>query len=1108
MPRIIDNIDKDLVDALRLSLDESERSDFCIGYFNLRGWKTIDDKIEKFGGENGNKCRLIVGMHVQPDEELRQSLSIFSDDNSIDNQTAIRLKRKLAAQFKQQLTYGFPTDADERGLRRLSSQLKKGKVTVKLFLRNPLHAKLYLCHLENDENTCIAYVGSSNLTFAGLKRNAELNVDLEDRESTEKLSSWFEERWNDKLCIDISEELIAIIDDSWAGDKLVLPYHIYIKMVYHLSREAISGIAEFKIPKEFENMLFEFQAAAVQIAAHHIHKRNGVLIGDVVGLGKSFIATALAKIFYDDFSWRTLILCPANLRNMWADYSDKYLPFAKIMSHAEAQNGLKDLRRYQLVLIDESHNLRNRLGKRYKAIQEYIYHNDSKVILLSATPYNLSYLDLASQLRLFIDEDVDIGIRPEKYLSKIGETEFLKRHQSPLRSIAAFEKSEEIDDWRELMRLYLVRRTRSFIKKNYAYTDQDNKQYLKFPDGTKSYFPKRIPKTIKFKINEKDPNDQYAQLYDETVVGIINKLTLPRYGLGNYINKKPAIAPDTSEKFQLDNLSKAGRRLIGFSRTNLFKRMESSGFAFIISVMGQILRNYVFIYAIDNSLDLPIGSQELHLLDTRLLDDDDDDAFVEETQGFNKTKFKEYAQEVYKLYSSKQKTRFKWVRSSLFTEKLKSELVVDADSLFEILDICGMWNPEQDEKLKTLESFIKNHHPNDKLLVFSQFADTVNYLNRELVNRGVKDIQAATGSSADPTALAHRFSPVSNEKRDTIKPKDELRVLIATDVLSEGQNLQDGFIIINYDLPWAIIRLIQRAGRVDRIGQKSEKIICYSFMPAEGVEKVINLRKRLKVRLKQNNEVLGGDGKHFEGDDYKTIKGIYNEHSGILDTEDGDDVDLASYAYQIWKNAIENNKNLEEVIKGLENVSHATKNYSSTKEKPDGVLVYVKTSTQIDALSWINADGKSISESQYEILKVAECTEDTPPLSRRDDHYKLEKRGVMHLVKEQKSVGGQLGRPSGARFRTYERLKNFAEDIAGQLWDTPELHKAIEEIYKYSLRQTATDSLNRQLKSKISDDALAELVITLSQEDRLCIIHDDGHQEEPQIICSMGLVGN
>ena len=215
-------------------------------------------------------------------------------------------------------------------------------------------------------------------------------------------------------------------------------------------------------------------------------------------------------------------------------------------------------------------------------------------------------------MRLFVGEGEDLGIRPEQLIRRLGgEAEFTRKHQSGSRTLAAFEQSEYIDDWRELMRLYLVRRTRSFIMENYTETaiSRRNERFLSFPDGNRSYFPTRIPKTVKFTIDDQNPNDPYAQLYSPYVVNIISNLKLPRYGLANYIDGTPSQPPTSGEKQQLENLSRGGKRLIGFSRTNLFKRLESSGHVFIQSVERHILRNYIYLHAIEHDKPLPIGSQ-------------------------------------------------------------------------------------------------------------------------------------------------------------------------------------------------------------------------------------------------------------------------------------------------------------------------------------------------------------------------------------------------------------------------------------------------------------------------------------------------------------------
>src|SRR6266404_4426047 len=518
VPRIFDNIDRQLLPALRETLEVSDRADFSVGYFNLRGWKQIDSFVERWPGGEGNCCRLLVGMHRSPDDELRDALSLVHRDTGIDNQTAIRLRKTLAEEFRAQLTVGVPTDEDEKGLRRLAHQIKNKKVCVKLFLRHPLHAKLYLLFRPDPVNPSVGFVGSSNLTFAGLAQQGELNVDVMDHDACDKLARWFEDRWNDKWCLDISADLVRIIDESWAREDVPLPYH--------LAQEALTGISEFRIPGDFGNKLFEFQVKAVQIAAHHLNKRGGVLIGDVVGLGKTLMATALARIFEDDFGLETLILCPKNLVKMWEDYRDQYRLRGRVLSLSRVIRELPKLRRFRLIVLDESHNLRNREGKRYRAMQEYIRENDSRCVLLSATPYNKTYLDLANQLRLFVQEDRDLGIRPERLFRELGEIGFLRRHQCHVRSLRAFEKSIYADDWRELMRLYLVRRTRTFIQDNYAQTDAVGRKFLTFEDGSSSYFPTRVPQSVKFIINNKDPADQYARLYADDVVDAINHLNL------------------------------------------------------------------------------------------------------------------------------------------------------------------------------------------------------------------------------------------------------------------------------------------------------------------------------------------------------------------------------------------------------------------------------------------------------------------------------------------------------------------------------------------------------------------------------------------------------
>ena len=316
MARIYDNIETKFTQGLQDIITNMgvKRVDFCVGYFNLRGWQLVVNQIDQIPGDyvyEGNRqefrcCRLLIGMH-QPDQELVRRL--YSKEQPTDAAYAQQCKLEIAREFKKQLLLGLPTKQDEWTLRRLSAQLKEDKVCVKLYVAEPLHAKLYLAHRPDDNfNPIQAIMGSSNLTYAGLTKQGELNAEFGDSDSAQKLSAWFDDRWNDRFCIDITKELIDAIDNSWAGEEIIPPYYIYLKTAYHLSADARSGIKEFTLPPEFQNDLFDFQQTAVKIAARHLNsdKRGGAMIGDVVGLGKTITACAIAKIYEMTFASSTL----------------------------------------------------------------------------------------------------------------------------------------------------------------------------------------------------------------------------------------------------------------------------------------------------------------------------------------------------------------------------------------------------------------------------------------------------------------------------------------------------------------------------------------------------------------------------------------------------------------------------------------------------------------------------------------------------------------------------------------------------------------------------------------------------------------------------------
>jgi len=1140
MPNIYDNIEAKLVDGLRRAAQGPVKCSFCVGYLNLRGWNQLVEVLGPLAeGDERSACRVLVGMYRPPEEATRLLQSpqhVGTADAGwpqIDGPTAALLKRRITEGFKKQLEFGVPSNEAERALRQLAEQLRSEKVRIKAFLRYPLHAKLYLVERNDHITPLIGFVGSSNLTLAGLLNQGELNVDVVEQDAARKLQQWFDDRWNDSFAFDLTTELADLIENSWACRERIRPYLVYLRIAYHLSEDARLGEAEFKIPSIFRDVLLDFQKAAVLLGARKLYRHGGVLLGDVVGLGKTLMATAIARVMQEDNDDRSLVICPPKLAPMWENCLHKFGIVGKVLSLGRTIDALPNLPRYRLVIIDESHNLRNREGKHYRAIREYIERNESRVLLLTATPYNKHYTDISNQLRLFLDEDQELHIRPERYLQSLAPVQqatFLARFHSSLR---AFEQSPFAQDWQDLMRLFLVRRTRQFIIKHYAKFDEQKGRYYVWLNGAPQYFPLRQPKRVDFALDESDPNDQYARLFRNDVVAVIENLELPRYGLANYLVGDAERLASDQQKRILQNLNRAGKRLIGFCRTNLFKRLESSGHSFLLSVRRHIVRNLVTLYALEKGLPVPIGTQDVAMLDTAVNDTDQEfaetangndssPAVGDEARGLEQDTWSEYsthAEKLYQVYNREFRNRFDWLDAKFFTPALAKALRSDAQKLLRVLERAGDWDPSRDAKLDALMKLLTQRHPDSKVLVFTQFADTALYLEEQLRARGVRDIAVLTNQFGDPVTIARRFSPSTN---DGLPPGEtELRVLVATDVLAEGQNLQDAHIVVNYDLPWAIVRLIQRAGRVDRIGQKHDTIYVYSFWPAEGIERIIELRRRLVHRLEQNQEVVGTDDSFFGEQAAQRLYELYTEKSNALDEEGTDeDIDLASLALQVWNSAAAAD---QKAALGLPPIAAAARALPETgtpggqssglMDGPPGVVTYVQFPDGTDALVRVDEDGKLVPQGLSTIFRCIACPPETPAVERTERHHELVARCVALAAEEQATLSGQLGSLRSLRRKLWERLEGYRCQLqANADRDTAErqkrLQKVLDLIWRYPLKRSAEDTIRRQLRLGIADPDLVDILAQRAAEGALCEVKDEESNEppEPRVICSLGLV--
>jgi hypothetical protein len=270
----------------------------------------------------------------------------------------------------------------------------------------------------------------------------------------------------------------------------------------------------------------------------------------------------------------------------------------------------------------------------------------------------------------------------------------------------------------------------------------------------------------------------------------------------------------------------------------------------------------------------------------------------------------------------------------------------------------------------------------------------------------------------------------------------------------------------------------------------------------------------VRQRLRENAEVVGSDEAFFEDERQdQPLLDLYHEKAGVLDGDDAGEVDLASFAYQIWKNAIDADPTVKVRVEGLPSVTFSARSLEGNPGPP-GALVYIRTSDDADALVWIASDGTSVSQSQLDILRAAECGPDTLALRRAENHHELVGKAVAIIAADESTAGGQLGRPSGARFRTYDRLKAYRaalgehRDLFTTEQDVRSIEKVIDDIYRFPLKPSAKETLNRNLRTGIDDARLARLVLTLRDDNQLCVMEEQMERRPPELICSLGLVGN
>lgn len=1095
MPKIFDNANGNtLGGSLSQVFPDHQSIDIATGYIDLRGWQPFAEMIDARSDveATGPIVRVLVGM-VLPSSadsmlsELQQQVHAPDPFAEFADFESARKKRyQLVHHLREQLMRGMSTKQGQDTLRALKSELKDGRVEMKVFTRAPLHGKAYVLHNPGHHSyPVIGYLGSSNLTAAGLYKNLELNIDVLEHDAAVKLSSWFNTHWEDPLSLEITEDIIKLIEESWADENQPTPFEVFLKVCYSISQDVRDGFG-YVLPPSMSNLLLEYQESAVRVLARRIVRRGGTMLGDVVGLGKTLTAIATAMMLQNAEDYSTLVLCPKNLEKMWTEHLDAYDINGRVVPYSMAAKVLPELKRFNLVICDEAHNLRTNTRKDYQAIYDYIRENDSKVLLLTATPYNLAFEDVANQIALYLDEDDDLGIEPVAAMAL--DPLLADRVDGKTNTLAAFRHSEEAEDWKRLMSEHLVRRTRSFVKRTAKKQTVElgtgetiEREYLQFADGTSFFFPERISKPVSHDFGEDDP----ARLMeDDETLDAIKSLKLPRYNLGSYDSPKK---PHTSADKAIIADIQAGRgNVAGFVRTGLFKRLSSSGYSFIQSLQRQRARNGVFLYAIEHNLPVPLGT----FTENQIGVTDQDFEEAEALHGTDETRYASLKQNL--------PASARWINTTVFTAQLKADLASDNELITWLLERYGPWDSSVDSKVNALVDLLTKEHPDQKVLVFTEYKDTADYIAKALKEAGIERVGLATGDTENPGQIARRFSPGSNKlpgAEARIFEESPIDVLIATDVLSEGQNLQDAHIVVNYDLPWAIIRLIQRAGRVDRIGQKSDTVHIY-LISHEKVEDQISLRARIKTRLESSAQAFGSDEQFFgTQNEIRILDNLYN--GKLTDDADTDDeADAVSEAWLVWSQALEKHPEITQRVLKMPDMIHSTRD-QYVKEKNGAVVCYVNTASGVDAFAISRSDPRDSAESEqlitpYEAFRLFSAEPETPATEPRPDHFDRLKLLVHGPLSSDNVAVGNL---KGVRKRIWERFAGTL-DMAGA-------EEALDALHERPLQKNAELRLRAALRNRASHEDIKIILNQLHEDEKLVIGSVD--KDPVQIVCSLGI---
>ncbi len=1020
IPFVIDNQQHKMSDVLSGILAEhrGQSLDVASAYFNVGGWQLLKDGLRGLGS-----FRLLLGDEPEAGSDLGL--------REIGDKPVRGLIRDLAGSNFNPQTLLLVED--------LISFLRKENVEVRLYTKGFLHAKCYLFYNGGGFarfSPVAAIVGSSNFTRPGLTTNKELNLshranlsaeevaldsvrgllesgevrqlaqlasddlavaaDLPGRQAIRDLSEWYERQWTDAR--DFKEDLIELLDASKFGRKEYSPYQVYLKAVFEYFRDELDGTATGPANTRSTVELSEFQEDAVKKARKILSRYDGVMVADSVGLGKTWIGKKLLEDYAYHLRYKALVICPAALRKMWEHELFEAGITARIITQETLGREEFDPRQAEaadIVLVDESHNFRNRHAQRYENLERILAANNrrgptsgerKKLILLTATPINNTVFDLYNQVNLFTGGDrsyfaaAGIGDLPKYFLNA---RRAIKQQES---GVALFNLLEEV----------AIRRTRPFIKAAYPNATIQGKP-IKWPE--------RRLKTVQYDL-EATYSGIYKKIFDK-----IEGLRLAPYHLEAY--KKKGVAVDVFEE---------GREeaLVGIFKSRYLKRFESSVEAFRISVRRalQFLETFESYVLEGKVLDSASFQKALRYL---VREDEEDDA----TPGSRSDA----------LDDNQEARAFIETLPTLDTarydlKRLHNDLKKDVTALQEIWQAIAQISPVADAKLARLRELLAGELKGRKVLLFTYYKDTARYLYHELCGTDpvAEEWRQAAGqphirqmdSGADPKERANlvaHFAPVANGQPELVGSDKEIDLMISTDVLSEGQNLQDCGILINYDLHWNPTRMVQRAGRIDRIGTGFETLWVHNMFPDAGLEALLGLVQSLSEKIAAIDQAGLLDasvlGEIVHPQNFNTMRRIAEEDGRVVEEQE-QFVELVSseFMLQTLKGLLDDQK--RQMLEDLPDGIHSGLSRAGAR----GVFFYFQAEDKKSRRKtgpggptkqhfWRYIDltehsrGGKVEDNRYVITNLIQCQPDTlrvVPAPGAVDIFALQEKVIASIV--------------------------------------------------------------------------------------------------------------